>query len=259
MSDGRAYVVGTLVHPKGLSAFRYNRYYFSVPQPSFQEPPKADTDGVEIAETVDVTRKELSAMTNLPEHGTDVVVRIEPQVYDVTTKTFLTPSRSPAVLLFLDIGDPARVTQPRDPADPPPSKLVTPDMFPIPGWHPPHPRQVTSVRSFESWFPSQFTLVSKAKRAIRILEEADTLETYDQFHTRTKAFVAVLGADNVAPAAKTIAVRGVPLELLRTDIKSRELYNVVAKLGETAEGDLKVAVDARLGEVRKRDAQTPKK
>jgi hypothetical protein len=47
--------------------------------------------------------------------------------------------------------------------------------------------------------------------------------------------------------------------LLRTDIKSRELYNVVAKLGETAEGDLKVAVDARLGEVRKRDAQTPKK
>jgi hypothetical protein len=63
---------------------------------------------------VDVTRKELSGMTNLPEvkEGTQgVFVRVEPQLIDLTDGKFLTPARTNALFLYLLVGPNREVEQ----------------------------------------------------------------------------------------------------------------------------------------------------
>lgn len=61
-----------------------------------------DWNGLEAA--VDVTRKDLTAMTRLPKPGRDkeshaVFLRVEPQLYDVAGQKYLTPVKSSAVVL----------------------------------------------------------------------------------------------------------------------------------------------------------------
>lgn len=63
---------------------------------------------------VDITRKELSGMTNLPDVkvGTEgVFVRVEPQLIDLTDDKYLTPARPNALMLYLLVGPNRKVEQ----------------------------------------------------------------------------------------------------------------------------------------------------
>ena len=59
MPNGKAFTLGVLANPKGESAFRYDRYYYSRPHTHSPELAKQDAQGVEIVESTDITRKEL--------------------------------------------------------------------------------------------------------------------------------------------------------------------------------------------------------
>lgn len=68
--------------------------------------------------TVDVTRKDLSAATNLPKPGNrqrqhTVLLRVEPQVFDVTAEKYVTPGKTTAIVLAAEVSEGGKVWEVR--------------------------------------------------------------------------------------------------------------------------------------------------
>ena len=62
--------------------------------------------GVTLAATVDITRRDLLNVTNFPKQRfARVVLRLEPHVFDLTAKKFLTPPKTEAIILVADIAN----------------------------------------------------------------------------------------------------------------------------------------------------------
>jgi hypothetical protein len=57
----------------------------------------------------DINRKDLSGMTNLPT-GKKVVLRIEPHLYDQTAGRFVTPGKTPAIIVLAEVDRDGRVS-----------------------------------------------------------------------------------------------------------------------------------------------------
>ncbi|MDB5313539.1 MAG: hypothetical protein JWO38_7741 [Gemmataceae bacterium] len=166
--QGAAFDLGPLVKPAGAG------WAFDTPS----APPAGKTDVEAAARTLefdgraDVTRKDLSGMTNLPKDARNVVVRVEPHVYDATDGKYVTPAKTDAVLLVVETG----------PAG-----------------------QVWAVRTFEDWFPRQFGTKDAAAAATRLVDEVDA---WDRYYAVTAGFERVLADPDVKPALKAVAVHG---------------------------------------------------
>jgi hypothetical protein len=57
---------------------------------------------------LDITRKELSGMTNLPK-GKVTALRVEPQLLDQTTNKYVTAAKTNAIILLAEVGERGRV------------------------------------------------------------------------------------------------------------------------------------------------------
>ena len=73
-----------------------------------------ETGAIEFDEELDITRSQISGMTRLPareegESDLDVVLRIEPQIYDATGKKYLTMPRTSAAVLVANVGRKSKV------------------------------------------------------------------------------------------------------------------------------------------------------
>jgi hypothetical protein len=162
--------------------------------------------------SVDVTRKDLSAMTNLPKNARNAVIRVEPQVYDQTADAFLTPAKSPCVLLFVDTDEQGRVLE---------------------------------VRPFADWFLRQFGSAQTAQAALRLVGEVDAWEQRDYEFPR--AFENVFSAQHIKADLKVLAVRGMPARLVHEKNKVRPILEELAAAGNA---QLKAAVEAKLAEAK---------
>lgn len=58
--------------------------------------------------TIDITRKDLATMTNLPK-GKTTTLRIEPQLYDQTTQKYVTPVKTSAIIVMVEVEENGRV------------------------------------------------------------------------------------------------------------------------------------------------------
>lgn len=170
---------------------------------------------------VDITRKDLSTLTNLPRDARDVILRVEPHVWDATDKKYITPAKPPAALIFVETDKDGRVY---------------------------------AMRAFNQWFVTQFYTEAKAKAAVKLLSEVDAWDRtgYDF----TAGFERLYLSEAVAPPLKTIAVRAMPAKLLGEKNNLHELFDLMTKEGDV---DLKVAVEAKRAEWRELEKQQPVK
>ncbi len=163
--------------------------------------------------SADVTRKELSGMTGLPKDARDVILRVEPQIYDATDKRFLTPPKSNALLLFVQTDKGGRV------------------------W---------DIQTFSEWFPNQFGSEANAKKGVRVLTEVDAWDQTD-FGFVT-AFEKVFGSKTMKPALKVIALRAMPAKLYGGKNSLHSLFEAMEKEGDA---ELTAAVEAKRAEALK--------
>lgn len=179
---------------------------------------KCEYDWIEFYETFDITRKDLSGMTNLPqfENGLsdrDVVLRIEPQLYDVAEKKWLTPAKTPAAIVVATVGSNSRVFK---------------------------------LRSLSEW------LVEKA-RAGESKKALETLADLDEFNTIAnrvqESFHQILEAKDVAEAQKLLVVAGIEAEKLNWK-SNFNLKQSLEALAKGPDGQLKDAAKKKLDEAK---------
>lgn len=84
-------------------------------KPIFVARKSGDAKFVNFDETVDITRGMLTGMSNLTPFDPSLksyyfsLVRVEPQIYEVSQKKYLTPSKTSAVILVAYVGDNGKV------------------------------------------------------------------------------------------------------------------------------------------------------
>ena len=208
LPNGKAFELGPLVKPVG-AGWEYDTP--SAP-PVTKEGLAEVAKGLEFDGRVDVTRKELSGMTNLPKGAATVILRVEPHVYDMTDKKFLTPGKTRAVLLFLTLSKTGRVE---------------------------------SLQPFEDWFPLQFDTEDKARAAVRVVDDDEAWDNHDALQ---RGFRQVLESPKVKPALKALAVRALPKWQVHLKSGFPALLETLAR-SENAE--LKAAAEAKLAEAKK--------
>jgi hypothetical protein len=206
--DGIAFDLGPLVRPNN-AGWMLNTP--SAPATS-KEMVEAAAKTLEFDGMVDITRKELSGMTNLPKNSTKAIVRVEPQIYDTTDRKFVTAVKTNAALLFLETGSTG---------------------------------QVWAVRTFQEWFPQEFGTIESAKAAVRVLNDVDA---WDRHNAVIIGFQRVFANKRIKPDAMAVAVRAVPAELIYS---KNALPSLLATLAESDDAELKSAALARLAEYKK--------
>jgi hypothetical protein len=207
--NGVAFDLGPLVKPAG-AGWRFNTT--SAPAVS-KEALEAAAKTLEYDGIVDITRKDLSGMTNLPKNAANVLIRVEPQIYDATDRKFVTALKTDAVLLFLETGQAG---------------------------------QVWAVRTFEEWFPQQFSYADSAKYALRLIDEVDSWQRY---YPLVKGFEQVFASKQVKPEIMILAVRAVPADLVYS---KSALPRLLGELEQSEDAELKSAVKAKLAESAKK-------
>jgi hypothetical protein len=168
--------------------------------------------------TVDVTRKDLSAATNLPRPPKGkgrhtVLLRVEPQVYDATTGKYLTPGKTEAVVLAAEVTAGGKV------------------------WE---------VRTLGQWLA-----MNRGNTADDALALLATLDEYDPTASGVEAGIEqVLGMADVKAETKAKFVAAIPAGRLYWK-PSYALKEAVEKFADGPDGVLKAAAKKKLEEANK--------
>jgi hypothetical protein len=176
-------------------------------------------DWIEFYEEFDVTRKDVSGMTNLPAPASggpdkEVMIRVEPQLFDVAEKKYVTPAKTPAAIVVATVGARGKV-----------SKLQSLSAWLVekggPGWDP--------------------------KKAVAVLADLDEFGTAgngveDAIHT-------VLGMKDVSPETKVLFINAVPPATLNWK-SSYPLKRTLEGLASGTDKDLKAAAQKKLDEAK---------
>jgi hypothetical protein len=177
---------------------------------------KCEHDWIELYETFDVTRKDLSGMTNLPgtEKGGTVFIRVEPHLFDVSANAYLTPVRTPAAVLVASVAPGGRVLE---------------------------------LRPVGEWLAGWNGSAADAKSALARLAD---LDEYDPTFNRIEsAFARVLASETANAGAKAEFVRAVDAK--RLNWKSFwEVRKALEALAAGPDGELKAAARAKLDEAK---------
>jgi hypothetical protein len=194
--NGRAYEMGVmekLPTPAGSAGATQPS------QPSaerFGPPPERMFSG-----SVDISRKELSALTGLPADKKNILLRVEPQVYDATAKEFVTPRLSHSEIIVVDTY-----------AD----------------------GKVSAVRPLADWFVSQFVDDQSARAA---MEAVDELTQVDPKTEASVAFERVIFSSTISPEMRALAVKKLPSEYLdqpaSIDVRFRTINDALRFLATT--------------------------
>jgi hypothetical protein len=172
---------------------------------------------IEFDEELDITRSQISGMTRLParpEGGSDldVVLRIEPQLYDANERKYLTKPRTSAAVLVADVGKKSKVYR---------------------------------LQSLSSWMVMKSHGGWDARKTLEVFK---TVDVYDFLDNRIpEAFEAVLDAAGATPQTKAMFIEALPAKILKINVA----YNLLQKLKALAAGedaDLKAAAVKKLGE-----------
>ncbi len=198
-------LLATMDHPDGKAFFVRNIL--------------CEFDWIEFYEKFDVTRKDVSAMTNLPSregNGSDkeVLIRVEPQLYDPGERKYLTPGKTPAAIMVATVGAGGKV------------------------W---------SLQSLGSWLIEKGKPGSDAKKALATLAELD--EYSPAANGVDEALLTVINAKETSAETKALYVGAVPADSLKT----KSGYNLkVALEGLAASGDeaVKSAAKKKLAEAK---------
>ena len=167
--------------------------------------------------TVDITRKDLSAATHLPKPGKDkeshvVLLRVEPQLYDVTAGKYLTPGKTTAVVLAARVWANGKV------------------------WE---------VQSLAEW-----VAMNRGNTADDTLALLATLDDYDPTASGVEAGIEqVLKMDDVKPAVKAKFVAAIPAG--RLDWKQNfNLKRTLETFADGTDETLKAAAKKKLAEAK---------
>jgi hypothetical protein len=176
-------------------------------------------DWIEFYEKFDVVRKDITGMINMPsreEGGSDkeVVIRVEPQIWDVAEKKFLTPGKTPAAILVAGVGAHAKV------------------------W---------KLQSLSSWLTEKVTGGSDPRKALEVLAELDEFSSTG--NGVEEALLAGLNAKDVPTSTKVLYVHAVPATSLHAKT-SFYLKRALEELAAGAEGELKTAARKKLDEAK---------
>jgi len=159
----------------------------------------------------DINRKDLSGMTNLPQVAGQVILRVEPQLYDVTAGKFLTQGKTPALIVVAIIGK---------------------------------NRKVESIVSLARWIEDT---VKSNDKPLALLAD---LDDYTPFGNELgESIHRVLGNKEIPPDVKSQYIRAVPKEVVGQD-PSPQLWATLEKLAEGNDVELKAAAKAKLQEAR---------
>lgn len=153
----------------------------------------------------DLTRKDLDSMTLLREGR--MVLRVEPQVYDQTAKTYITPARSDALIAVLDVGKNNRV------------------------W---------SVVPFAKWFGGCYG-ESTARPALELLASLDALDY--EGNAIIPAFEEVLTSEYIKPAELLLVLQALPAKELA--FGKNNLRGIITGLGEHKDAGVRAAAVAK--------------
>jgi hypothetical protein len=174
-------------------------------------------DWIEFYEKVDVTRKELTGMTNLPSPrvgNDDVLLRVEPQLYDVAEKKYLTPPKTPAAILVARVGAAGKV------------------------WE---------LRSLSAWLVERSASESEAKKTLARLADLD--EFSFAANNLAAAINTVLTAKSVSAKTKVLYIGAVPAQTLASKT-SYALRRSLENLAAGPDEDLKLASQQKLDEAK---------
>lgn len=149
----------------------------------------------------DLTRKDLDSMTQLREGR--MVLRVEPQIYDLTAKTYITPVKSDALIAVLDVGKTLRV------------------------W---------SVVPFAKWFGNSYG-ESTAGPALELLASLDALDY--EGNAIVPAFEEVLRSEHIKPAELLLVLEALPAKELA--FGKNNLRGIITGLAEHKDAAVRAA------------------
>ena len=180
---------------------------------------KCAYDWIEFYEKFDVTRGDLSGKLNLParEKGggdRDVVLRVEPQIWDEAAKVYLTATKTPAALVVASVGAAGKV------------------------W---------KVRSLGAWLIEQSGSGMDPKQALATLADLD--EFSPESNGVDEAIATVLSTRAVASEKKALYVAAVRAETLKT-LSGYNLKRTLEEFAAGPDGELKAAAKKKLEEAR---------
>jgi hypothetical protein len=156
---------------------------------------------------VDVNRKDLSGMTNLPAEGL-VALRIEPHLYDETAGKFVTPGKTPAIIVMATVGKRGRVE---------------------------------SVVSLRAWIAA-----NAEYHADKVLETLAGLDEYHMYENGIgEAIATALTSTKIPTETKVKFIKAVPKELVDPRL-SGNLWTALNKFADGEDADLKAAAKAKL-------------
>jgi hypothetical protein len=159
--------------------------------------------------SADITRKDVTGMTNLPAEGL-VMLRVEPHLYDATAAKFLTPARTPALIVMATVGGNARV---------------------------------------ESVVPLRTWIVANARYdADKVLDKLADLDEYDlDGNAIGEAIGEVLAVKELPNVTKVRFIRAVPQQPVYAKSSPR-LWGALHDFADGGDAELKEAAKAKLGE-----------
>lgn len=178
----------------------------------------AGDDWLGLEGTVDVTRKDLSAATNLPKPPKDkgqhtVLLRVEPQLFDATAGKYLTPGKTEAIVLAAEVSAGGKV------------------------WE---------VRTLGQWLA-----MNRGNTADDALALFATLDEYDPTASGVEAGIeTVLGMDDVKAETKAKFVAAAHADRLYWK-SNFNLKMLLEKFADGSDEGLKVAAKKKLDEAKK--------
>jgi len=180
---------------------------------------KCEYDWIEFYERFDVTRKEMSGIANLPAPDAgaadlSVFVRVEPHLYDVAAKKYLTVPKTPAAIVVLGVGSNHKV------------------------W---------SARSLSDWLVLQAEPGRDSAKAVAAVSD---LDDYDPTANGMESAVEqVLANPRTLPATKVLYIGMVPAKVLGR-ASAVSLLHALDRLAKEGEGDVKAAAEKKVAEGR---------
>jgi hypothetical protein len=174
-------------------------------------------DWIEFYEKLDVTRNALTGMTNLPsprEGNEEVLLRVEPQLYDVAGKKYLTAPKTSAVILVARVGARGKV------------------------WE---------LRSLSAWLVEKSGSESDAKKTLARLADLDDFSS--TANNIEAAINTVLTTKDVPAQTKVLYIGAVPAKTLSWKT-SFHLRKTLEKLAAGPDDALKRAAQQKLDEIK---------
>ena len=170
-------------------------------------------------EQFDVVRGQITGLAKLPlpqpgQPNQDVVLRIEPQIYDVAEKKYLTPAKTPAAMVVAEVAATSVVYQ---------------------------------LQSMSHW------LVDKSHGGWdpkTTLDLFSTVDAYNAFDNKIpEAFGQVLAEAEATTQTKAMYIAAIPADTLK-DLAGYNLLQAIKTLAAGSDAELKSAAQKKLDEIR---------